>query len=615
MSKIALGMIVKGTGEEPKKLDRALSSVQGKVDALYITLTGPRDEILEAEKVCKKFGAIVSYTDARLVADEKMVSWLKGFFKDEPFTKVGDTIFQFDIARNYNLSQIPKEYDWLFWMDCDDVVLGGENLRILADEGMKSGVEAYYLNYLYQVEMDGDNIKHVLIQHLRERLVRNNDAFKWIAPIHETLIEQRGTQKSENKSCEVLHLSSIEDRKASLFRNLKSLELAIYRTEGKDPRHNYYLAKALFDLATPEYDKKVMSLIMDHYLFGEHPSGWQEERAQAWEYIAEVYRRNKEHNNSIKSLMNALIETPENASIFVNLASSYMLKSEWDRAIFWIKMSLSVPHKQTTLVVNPKDIQARTLEVLYNACLNLSKVDEAHAAAVKLVNLFPQDDSVLKGYQFIEMLRQQRDLTKEYTHLADYLTKTGEGVKVKALLASLPQTIKDNPFMVNLFKKNNPPTVWGDKSIVIYCGPGFTPWSPKQMKNPQGTFVGGSEEAVILMAEALKEKGWGVTVFADPGQDEGEINGVQWLPYYKYNGEDHFNILIGWRDVRFFDGNYDAKKRYLWCHDILNNLDFTKERVDKITKIIVLSKFHRDCISTIEDGKILLSSNGIPEDL
>lgn len=610
MSNIALSMICKGTGEEPKKLDRALESVKGKVDGMFITLTGPKEELQEVEAVCAKHGVVVSYTDANMIADEHMVSWLKEFFKDEPFTKVGDTIFQFDVARNYNLSQIPKEYDWLFWMDCDDVVLGGENLRILVTEAEKNGVEAYYLNYLYQVEMEGDNIKHILIQHLRERLVRNNDAFKWISPIHETLIEQRGTQKAENASCEVLHLSSIEDRKASLQRNLKSLELAIYRTEGKDPRHNYYLAKALFDLATPAYDKRVSSLITDHYLFGEHPSGWQEERAQAWEYLAEVYRRNKEHNNSIKCLMNALIETPESASIFVNLASSYMLKSEWDRAMFWVKMSLAVPHKHTTLVVNPKDIQARTLEVLYNACLNLSKIDEAHAAAVKLIALFPQDDSVLKGYQFIEMLRQQRDLTKEYTHLADYLTKTGEGVKVKALLASLPQTIKDNPFMVNLFKKNNPPTVWGDKSIVIYCGPGFTPWSPKQMKNPGQSFLGGSEIAVVRMSQELKNKGWEVSVYADPASDEGNIDGVQWLPYYKFNGMDHFNILIGWRDVRFFDGNYDAKKRYLWCHDILNPLDFTKERVDKITKIIVLSKFHRDCISTIPDEKIMLSSNG-----
>ena len=611
--KIALSMIVKGNKEEPTTLRRALESVRPCVDGVFITLTGTPEEQATIRPVCEEFGATISIVDAFYTAPKEMVSFLTEFFHAPSRTQEGDRIFQFDVARNFALDQIPQEYDWVFWMDCDDVLVHGERLRELVTKAEQTGVEAYYFNYLYQVEMEGNQIKHVLIQHLRERLIRRG-LFKWVAPIHETLIEQKGTQKEEADQIEVVHLATLEDRKQSLQRNLTSLELAIYRAKGKDPRQNYYLAKALYDLSTPQDDDLALTLILDHYLFGPDPSGWEEERGQAWQYVGEIYRRRKEHNNAIKAAMNAMIEDPENPAVFIHLAASYMLKQQWERALFWVRIATKIQMKKTTLVVNPKDIQARILEVIYNSCLNLSKVDEAWASAKKLVDLFPGDDEIKKHFLFIEMIRQQRELTKEVLHLAEYLGKTGEVAKVKALLASLPQTIQDNPFMVNLYKQHLPPTVWDEKSVVIYCGPGFTPWSPKQMKHPQGTFVGGSEEAVILMSEALTRQGWTVTVYGDPAGDEGEIDGVQWLPYYKFNGKDHFHILIGWRDVRFVDGNYDAQKLYLWLHDVQNPMDWTKERIDKITKVFFLSKWHRDNVPDLPEDKVMITSNGIPED-
>lgn len=609
---IALGMIVKGTGDEPLKLRNVLGSIHNHLDKIFVTITGPKDEIKDAEQVCREFGVEISYHRPYWTATTEAVSFLKQFFGYDPVLKVGDQVFLYDEARNFNMSQISQEkYPWILWLDCDDVFLKGENLREVAKMAQQNGVEAVYFNYIYQAELDENRrVKHILIEHLRERLVRNTGVYKWISPIHETLIEQRPTRKTDNYDCAVLHLSEEKDRLASLQRNLRSLEYAIYTSEGKDPRHVYYLAKAFYDLNTPEFNEKAMKLI-DIYLNGENPSGWTEERAQAYEYLAEIYRRKGEHNNSIKACMNALIETPENPTIFINLALSYMCKQDWDRSLFWVKQASSVPQKKTTLVVNPKDIQARTLEVIYNASLNLSRVDEAWAAMVKLVELFPNDPNVNQSLQYMQMIRDQRDATKYVTYLADYLKKTGETAKVKALVAAIPQTIANNSLMVSLYQKNNPPTPWGEKDIAIYCGPGFTPWSPKKLKEPGLCFVGGSEEAVIYASEELVKQGWNVTVYGDPATDEGVINGVKWLPYYKFNHLDFFNIVIAWRDIRFFDSNLNIKKAYLWCHDIQNPLEFTKERVEKIHKVFFLSKWHRDNVPELSEDKVLLTSNGI----
>lgn len=608
-------MIVLGEGEEYKNLERALATIRKHVDAAYVTITGDLQKVKETEEICKKYDCIVSYHRPLWIAPKDVVEWLKNFFKKDPYMKEGDEVFLFDEARNFNMAQVPEEYEWIMWMDADDIFKGGEFLHRVVEIGAERKLEAIYFEYLYQVEYDeypeGVQIKHVLIKHLRERVVRNNGAYKWIAPIHETLIEQRPTLKEDNYDCQVVHLATYEDRTKSLTRNLKNLELAIYKTDGKDPRHIYYLAKALFDLNTPETDDQAAYLIINHYILGDHPSGWPEERAQAWEYLSETYKRRGKVDEAVKACMNSLIEEPQQPTPFINLASCYMLKGDWERALFWVRIAHKIPEKKTTLVQNPKDIQGRTLEIIYNCSLNLNKIDEAWGAMIKLQELFPDHPSVQQGYEFISAVRTERELTKSYVTVTDYLKKSGQWAKIKPLLASVPAQLEGNPFITDLVKQNMPPKTWDKDEIAIYCGPGFTNWSPKRLIDPGPTFVGGSEEAVILMSKNLSKQGWKVTVYADPGPDEGEYDGVKWLPYYKLNRSDQFNILVGWRDIRFFDYEWKAKKTYLWAHDIQSPIEYTKERVDRITKVFFLSQWHRDNVPVLPGEKVMITSNGL----
>lgn len=611
-TQIALSMIVRGDKDDDQKMNRALESIAPYVDGIFVTVTGPRNLVSKTEEVLKKYKANVSYFDSLYEVTQKEIDFLTKQFGYEPEMKKGDKIFVFDGARNFALEQIPKEYDWFLWMDSDDVFVRGENLHKCAEIGIQQSIEAFYFNYLYQAEFDEKgNVTHRIIEHLRERLMRNSGVYKWIAPIHETLIEQRPTRKTDSDECEVVHLATDEDRQDSLRRNIKTLEHSIYETKGKDPRPIYYLAKALFDIRTTESDNKAIPLIMQ-YLLGEDKSGWPEERAQAWEYLAEIYRRKNEHNNSIKAALNSFTEpTIPTMSPFLNLAVSFMIKGNYDIALFWVRLATTIPEQKTTLVKNIKDIQARTLEVIYNACLNLSKIDEAHAAAVKLVDLFPTDQNVSNAFDFINRLRAERDISMKVTELATFLKQTGEREKIKALLNSVPQLAVNNPFMVKLYKENHPPKAWEDNEIAIFCGPGFTNWSPKKLDNPGNSFVGGSEEAVINLSRELTKLDWKITVYGDPGDDEGIIDGVTYLPYYKFNKLDHFNILIAWRQLGFFDDELDAKKKYVWLHDIPNKMEYTPERWDKVDKIIVLSKWHREQIDHVPDNKIFISTNGI----
>jgi hypothetical protein len=94
-------------------------------------------------------------------------------------------------------------------------------------------------------------------------------------------------------------------------------------------------------------------------------------------------------------------------------------------------------------------------------------------------------------------------------------------------------------------------------------------------------------------------------------EDEGEHDGVVFLPYYRFNMQDNFNVLVVWRQPNLLDQNFSAKKIYVWCHDIQNPHDYTKERIKKVEKVIVLSPWHRSNIPNVPDEKILISGNGI----
>ena len=608
---IALSMIVSGT-ENPDDLKQALESVKGQVDASFITITTESNGKLK--ELAESMGAVVDYQPDKFFYTIKQedIDWIKEFGLKTSL-ELGDKIFLFDAARNYCMDLIPKTFDWIFWIDVDDV-LRGSKLREIAKLADDNKAESVFMNYLYQVDLVDGKVAHVLIEHLRERLIKNNGAYKWVAPIHETLIEQRPTRKIDTKECDILHLSDQNRKIKAIYRNIKVLEYALVLCKAKDPRPVYYLAKAYFDVWLNEQNKDSLQQakkLFEMYLDGPNPSGWTEERAQCWEYLVETYRSLGEINNAIKCAHNSMIEDERFPSVYINLALCYLYKMDYNRALFWVRLGTKIDQPDTTLVSSPKDLQSRTLEIIFHCALNTSKIDEAMAAAEKLCELHPGNKEFVDRVNLTRNIKNQSELTKIMTEMAKYLESSGEMAKIKPLLDATPELIKDNPFMIEWANKVNPPRVHSDNEISIYVGPCFTTWSPKSLINPGQAFIGGSEEAVIYQSLALTKKGWKVAVYADPGVEEGVHDGVEYLPYYKWNKRDEFNIVIGWRRPDFVDQEYKSKKNYIWCHDILNPQDFTEERLKKITKVMVLSPWHRKCIPDVPDGKILLTSNGV----
>jgi glycosyltransferase involved in cell wall biosynthesis len=606
--KIALSMIVK---DEVDELKRCLDSIAPYVDGIFVLQTKkspPTDTVLRGYNAITKQDYTISVSPTK-----KERAMLKDYLGWEPEITTKDRIFPFDVARNKALDMIDKTYTHVLWLDADDIFRGGEDLAYEVARMQEKNATSLYMKYLYEVELDEKGaLKNILIEHLRERIVVLNGTYRWVAPIHETLIAQHAESRQLSASvCEVMHLSTHDKKMDNLQRNLKNLQYSLIKTKLKDPRPKYYLGKVYYDVHTPEAHDKAIKLILD-YLEGESPSGWDEERAQAWEYLAEIYRAKKEFNKAMKCGLNALAETNKFPTTFLSLALTSLCKKKYEDALLYVKLAgvLDVPH--TTLVFTPRDAVARALEILSNANLQLHRLDESLIATEKLLELMPHDEHVKNFYTMLVEMRDERELTKNYLSLARHIGEQGGDDKLKAFIASTPARLAGNPIIGDFLKKHMPARTWDKDEVAIYCGPGFTIWNPDIMHDPKGSFIGGSEEAVISIAKELSKKGYKVTVYNDPGK-EGEYDGVTYKQYFTFNKDDVFNILIIWRMPDMLDNDFNAQQLYLWLHDVPNALQFTKERVDKVTKIMCLSKAQRACIPDVPNDKIFITQNGFTE--
>lgn len=605
---IALNMIVKDS-EPAEMLERCFNSVKGHVDGFYITITYKTkkpDDTNPLVELVKKWGGVVTF-----------FKWNNSFAD----------------ARNFAADQVPKDYYWLLWLDTDDVLHGSDKLRQIAREGVIYNQSAIFFLYWYAVELDDEgNVKEVVIEHKRERLVRNNKSFKWIGKLHETLIEQAQANivKVFRKECIVVHLSPYERAIKNTNRNIEILENAAREEDHRDPRTLVYLAKAYFDrgrgndVKKREIDFQLAEALFREYLFGSGtpgskdyrpPSGWAGERATAWEYLSDIYALRGLHGQGVNYIFNAIAEDPSFPQYYVKASLLYCMLGDWDKAEQWLKIASGIKMPETTMVVNPRDLKTSFLEAQYHIAIHKQKLEAAKEAAELLAKMLPDHPEAADRAVRVNNVLHLNKVAQSFVYVAKHLEATQQQKRIVELIKAVPSEIESEPFVSQMRHRFLPPRVWNDDEIAIVCGPGFEKWSPKKMK----TGLGGSEEAVIQMAKRLYSRGFKVIVYGDPRDDSGVYDGVEYRSFADFNQKDSFNILVYWRAVGFVDTDAKAKQTYLWLHDVPNNPDFTEERVSKLDKIFVLSEYHKSLLRMYKDGefvempedKVLVSANGL----
>lgn len=620
--KLYLNMIL-GEFEPPEMVKRGIDTVKDYVDGMYITVTYG-DGIPETSPLVtllKEYGANVSF-----------FAWTDDFSE----------------ARQYALDQVPRgENIYIYWQDADDVLQGAEFLREALDTAIKLKWAGVFFDYWYRVSLnEEDQVKEILIEQKRERIVRNDGTYRWRGMLHELLIglreenlEQRGWKK-----CTVVHLSDDSRIDKGLERNIRILEKQMAKEAHRDPRTLVYLAKSYFDHGQMEYGRLIVEseekavaertvwhdkalLLFDEYLNGKgdmtskdyiEQSGWPEERATGWQYVCQIMILRDRFQEALSAINAAIDESPLFPQYYIDKAMVYTHLKEFAKAKHWLVIATNIEVPDTHMMLSPRDMKVRVLECDAHIAMNENDLPRVSDDYARLLEIDPKNETYLQNKRVADSLYAANKASQSIVYLGKYLTQIGEEDKVLPLIQAVPNDLQREPFYAQMRYKHIPPRMWEDDEIAIMCGPGFEAWTPKSIEKG----LGGSEEAVVYLGQELAKKGWKVTVFANPESEEGEYDGVTYLNYYKLNPEDLFNHLILWRGIGFADVKPKTRgKVLLWLHDMPNVPDFTMERLKYIDKIAVLSEFHRSQIKGYENEKFVdlpsdkffLTRNGISD--
>lgn len=599
---IALAMIVKGTKDEAKLLDKCLKSISGYVDGIFLNINTPKGKSIaeEVNRVAKKYGA------------KCIKSTWKGNFVD---------------ARTASFSLVPETYDFVMWLDADDTVDHPEEIKktIAILSPSQQGV---YVNYEY----DHDEFGNVTVSHYVARIVRNNGSYAWKSSIaddgiavHETLNEVIPRGKAISKDFAVVHHSNAERRAQSLARNIDLLEKMLAKQEDNgeiDPRTLFYLATHYYDAGILDRAKDLLQEYMQL-------SGWAEERCEALVYLGRIYHAEGKPDSAHHAYLLALGEFQNSPRPYLELSELDFIQKRYSESSSWIEKLLALPKNETTVVQRPMENSFRAYLLGAQAYVNQGgkKLDDAKKLVEKALDLRPLDEDAKNAQKIIEELIEKREDIRGAMRLVRRFEKTDKK-RIIPLLDSLPLDVQDNPLLLTTRHNYAVPKTWPKKSIALYVGQGplgiWGPWS-------LASGIGGSEEAVIRLSRELAKLGWEVTVFATPGERAGfDAEGgsipdyeysktgsavkpaIYWKQYYEFNPKDEYDVLIAWRNPAFFDAEFKARKKYLWLHDVMDKEEFTKERIDNVDKVIFVGQYHADYYKgIIPEDKWFVSGNGI----
>ncbi len=604
--KILLTALVKDD-EEYEVFKRMLESFMPYCNGLAVLLNGISGKFDKVKELVQKYKGYVIETDP--VTNPTL------YAMDDQ----GIFFCNFAAARNvlFDFCDTLEGYDFYTWADCDDVLVGGEQIGKIAVAAKEKKLDQVMFPYWYSVLVDEKgnfNKNSVQIDHLRERLLVPKK-HKWVSRLHEIAVSKDDKYKPSvsmyqydeklGQTCVWAHITTKERSNKNFKRNIRILQAQLNEEKGKDPRTLFYLAKTLCETGNDkDYDRAIP--LLEKYLT---MSGWMEERGNALQYLANIYAAKGDHKQSIEYLYEAVKQHPASHMPYLLLAKEYaeLGMDDHSHAMLEIALKMDPPTARTT-IGNPMEIKFLAASLKYNEAIKHQQLDDAIFWLNKRNEITHQkDDGMIKT---LESAKELNEAAKNVFNYTVWLKKNNHHAFIPSLLSSLPYELGREPFAYAIQNEISEGKKWPEKSIAYVASWGishFEGWSPKNIE----TGIGGSETAVIELAKRWAVKGYDVTVFGDPRDNAGDYEGVHYKPWYTLNYKDEFDTIIFWRSPHLLDKDIKAKRIFMDLHDVASNFDWTPERVKKVTKVFFKSKFHRSMVPNIPDEKAVIISNGI----
>ena len=579
----------------------------------------------ELPSLSRCIDSFIDYTDEIIVvANGKDVSKIEAYCKTEPKIKYFWHEWHKDFAeqRNFCASKVRSDADYYFWIDSDDVLVGGEYLRTIAEKSKKAGLDVVFFTYWYGCLFKGtpsaETMEKVELTQLRDRLLRPGVTV-WKKRLHETPVPVENiefvhsqVQYSPEYPIAWLHLGVYRnmdetESKVKTARNREILELELEderRTIGADPRTLIYLMNIYGEENDTETLEKTIEM-GNEYLT---KSGWDAERAMCCCIMGKCLGKLGRETEAKELLLKAIGEYPYDPMLYLYLTKSCGNLKQYREMKHWLEIGLALdPKEAISNVTNLLELQLMAAELTMHYNFNGERnVRKAYKAMQILYKTLPNQ----QNKETLDYLKTMNDLeegSRASHELMLFYQENDNSEGIVKVVGSMPDTMRNLPFAWAMYNKHCQPKTWGKNEICYYATFG-KPFLEHWDGNSLGKGLGGSETAVIRLSEEWVKKGYKVTVYGDP-LVRTEVNGVMYVPYFEFNPRDYFNIFIQHRSA-FLARRVKAKKFLVDLHDLVNVKQFM-DKESAVDKFMVKSQFHASLLEGVELERIGVISNGI----
>jgi len=564
---LAWCLIVKGSDEEAIFLDRCLRNISPYVDQIFITVTHKKGE--EPNKnVCKvaaKYKANVSY-----------FQWQSDFA----------------LARNFNFSKVPKEYEFIGWSDADDIFQNPEKIRPTIEEHPEVDAFAFWYYYAF------DSHNNPTVVHKKTQIVRNDGCVEWIGKLHEDFKENRGINAKFIEGIQRIHLTTDEHVQQAKDRNVE-----ISKDEAKlnpqDPKVFFNLGNSLLGAGNAKEAKVAYNKFLKE-------SQSDEEKYIVRQNLSAVEKQLGNRDMAIEHLHVAIGIYPDLPDAYNQLGYLYFDYGLYDYAEKYLLLGLVIKPKYHQIIVfNPRDYDYNPMLALAKTYFNKSRPDYAIPMLKGCQQIYPNDKIIAS---WIEEMEKELARLERVIVVVKKLDGVTDKDIIKSEIDKLDKDLRSHPAVCKIMNEHFIKTESSGKDIAYFCGETTHEWNPDLFKTKG---FGGSEEAVINLSKQWAKQGYNVTVFNSCGMEEMVRDGVTYKPFWMFNAKDKYDHLIVWRHPKIVDHTINATNIYIDLHDVISPGEFTESRLKKIKKVFVKTQFHRSLFPKIDDSKIVVIPNGL----
>lgn len=535
--------------------------------------------------------------------------------KLERFTECNDEqgrIADFSRARNKSFALATQP--WALWVDGDDVLEGADKLAEIVAAHDHLPRCCVMWNYDY----DHDGQGNVTMRFIRERLVKPPRDFRWVSPVHETLVPENGdtTKVLVPDGIRNVHRRRDVAKVVESGRNLRILQTHYNKVGESDVRSLYYLGLELGWTGNPEQS-------IDMHKRYVRLSGWDDEKCLAMLEIARHSQQIGKYDDAIEWAHKAIDVKPAWGEPFFSLCKSYYFLAQksgdakdWERAVHFGRRFLGSPPAQTVLFINPME-RVEVHRFLVVALMQIGDVAGAEASCQAILEKLPGDPNS----QFNLKICREKSLKASIQAQANELRARDliddNGIRlINAALDGKFKVREATPAESRPAEQPREAPISARHSgldIVLFIGPGAERWTPETIKQ---TGIGGSERMAWEMARRLVQHGNRVRLYGDTGTEPQKFEGVEWLDQTAYRNVD-CDVLITSRRPVAVDDQFNARARatLCWVHDVHCGNELTMQRAYRIDRFLCLSAWHRDFFlgryDFVHPNQVLQTRNGI----